>query len=812
MWASYRGQTLARTVRGIMYYHRALLLQALLESSSGSALSESDLSRSCAELSARAPPAARAAAEAAAAERFTYVVSAQIYGKQRARSDQKAADIQYLLRLFPNLRVAYVDEAEDTPSTPEGAGPAPPAPATPAKAARRPAVTHYSVLIKASARTGLEEEVYRVRLPGPAKVGEGKPENQNHAVIFTRGEALQAIDMNQSLAFEDALKARNLVRRFEPGPGGAQPPAIVGVRENVFTAAVSSLASFMSLQETAFVTIGQRVLASPLRVRFHYGHPDFFDRLRAVTTGGVSKASPVINLSEDIFSGYNQTLRGGHVVHDEFIQAGKGRDVGLVQISLFESKVASGNGEQLLSRDVYRLGQALDLARTQSFFWTTLGLYVSNFFIMMALFAFAYGRCYAALAGVEPQLEQEESLALAPLTSFNVVILVFANVASTLPWLLETVLEAGLLGATRDLVAMLATLGPLFFMFETATKAHWFQATVTHGGAKYRKTGRGFVVRRAGFAELYRHYGRSHFAPALELVYLLLVYAAYGTFSGASYGRVTFAAWVMASAMLATPFVFNPSGFEWHKTVEDYEAWWAWLVRRGGPGTSAEDSWQTWWDDDNASLANTGWLGRLARALISVRFFFFQWGIVYNLGSISDGARSSLMAYGVSWAVLGALLCFSRLTTWAHLRFGDSHGLFVRMGTIVGILALVIVAALLVEGGILGESCCISFGDVVALATSMCTSLYGLLQLAIAFEPFTRWAGLLPAARAVARGFDACIGGAILLPLAILSFLPFVSELQGRLLFNQAFSRGLGVAVLLQGAAGLTPASAKKAA
>lgn len=41
------------------------------------------------------------------------------------------------------------------------------------------------------------QEVYRVKLPGNPVVGEGKPENQNHAVIFTRGEHLQAIDMNQ---------------------------------------------------------------------------------------------------------------------------------------------------------------------------------------------------------------------------------------------------------------------------------------------------------------------------------------------------------------------------------------------------------------------------------------------------------------------------------------------------------------------------------------------------------------------------------------------------------------------------------------
>lgn len=39
------------------------------------------------------------------------------------------------------------------------------------------------------------------------------------------------------------------------------------------------------------------------RVRFHYGHPDVFDRIFHITCGGISKASRGINLSEDIFAG-----------------------------------------------------------------------------------------------------------------------------------------------------------------------------------------------------------------------------------------------------------------------------------------------------------------------------------------------------------------------------------------------------------------------------------------------------------------------------------------------------------------------------
>ncbi|KMZ67159.1 1,3-beta-glucan synthase [Zostera marina] len=87
---------------------------------------------------------------------------------------------------------------------------------------------------------------------------------------------------------------------------------------------------------------------------------------------------------------FNSTLRQGNITHHEYIQVGKGRDVGLNQIALFEGKVASGNGEQVLSRDVYRLGQLFDFFRMMSFYYTTVGFYfctmVCSFFIFRKAF------------------------------------------------------------------------------------------------------------------------------------------------------------------------------------------------------------------------------------------------------------------------------------------------------------------------------------------------------------------------------------------------------------------------------------------
>lgn len=76
--------------------------------------------------------------------------------------------------------------------------------------------------------------------------------------------------------------------------------------------------------------------------------------------------------------GFNSTLRRGCITYHEYMQVGKGRDVGLNQISKFEAKVANGNSEQTLSRDIYRLAHQFDFFRMLSCYFTTIGFYFSS--------------------------------------------------------------------------------------------------------------------------------------------------------------------------------------------------------------------------------------------------------------------------------------------------------------------------------------------------------------------------------------------------------------------------------------------------
>ncbi|CAG7882186.1 unnamed protein product [Brassica rapa] len=768
-WASYRGQTLARTVRGMMYYRKALMLQSYLERKAGRDGGESTLfgnnmtDAEGFELS----PKARAQADL----KFTYVVTCQIYGRQKEDKKPEAVDIALLMQRNEALRIAYIDVV-DTPK--EGIS----------------HTEYYSKLVKADVN-GKDKEIYSIRLPGDPKLGEGKPENQNHAIVFTRGNALQTIDMNQDNYFEEALKMRNLLEEFNRDHG-IRPPTILGVREHVFTGSVSSLASFMSNQETSFVTLGQRVLAKPLKIRMHYGHPDVFDRVFHITRGGISKASRVINISEDIFAGFNSTLRQGNITHHEYIQVGKGRDVGLNQIALFEGKVAGGNGEQVLSRDVYRLGQLLDFFRMLSFYFTTVGFYFSTMLTVLTLYIFLYGRAYLALSGVGDTL-RERAISLddtALSAALNAQFLFQIGVFTAVPMILGFILEQGFLKAIVSFTTMQFQLCTVFFTFSLGTRTHYFGRTILHGGARYQATGRGFVVKHITFSENYRLYSRSHFVKGLEVILLLVVYLAYGNdkADAVSYILLTVSSWFLAGSWLFAPFLFNPAGFEWQKVVVDFTEWTNWLFYRGGIGVKGSESWEAWWEEELSHIRTLS--GRIMETILSLRFFVFQYGIVYKLKL--QGSDTSFSIYGWSWAALAIFFFLFKVFTFSR-KISVSFQLVLRLAQ--GITFLVALAVVTV-GVVLTD---LSVTDIFATVLALIPTGWGILSIACAWKPIIKRIGMWKSIRSLARLYDAGMGMLIFLPVAFCSWFPFLSTFQTRMMFNQAFSRGLEISLILAG-------------
>ncbi|MED6226100.1 Callose synthase 9, partial [Stylosanthes scabra] len=548
-------------------------------------------------------------------------------------------------------------------------------------------------------------------------------------------------------------KMRNLLEEFNTDHG-LRRPTILGIREHVFTGSVSSLASFMSNQETSFVTLGQRVLANPLKVRMHYGHPDVFDRIFHITRGGISKASRVINISEDIYAGFNSTLRQGNVTHHEYIQVGKGRDVGLNQIAVFEGKVSGGNGEQVLSRDVFRLGQLFDFFRMMSFYFTTVGYYFCTMLTVLTVYIFLYGKAYLALSGVGETIEERAKIMknTALTAALNTQFLYQIGVFTAVPMILGFILEQGFL--------------------------------------RYQATGRGFVVRHIKFSENYRLYSRSHFVKGLEVVLLLIVYLAYGYNNGGavSYILLTVSSWFMALSWLFAPYLFNPSGFEWQKVVEDFRDWTNWLLYRGGIGVKGEESWEAWWDEELAHIRSFG--SRVAETILSLRFFIFQYGIVYKLHV--QGSDTSLRVYGLSWVVLAVLILLFKVFTFSQ-KISVNFQLLLRF--IQGVSLLLALAGIAVAVALTK----LSIPDIFASILAFIPTGWGILSIASAWKPVMKKLGLWKSVRSIARLYDAGMGMIIFIPIAFFSWFPFVSTFQTRLMFNQAFSRGLEISLILAG-------------
>lgn len=276
---------------------------------------------------------------------------------------------------------------------------------------------------------------------------------------------------------------------------------------------------------------------------------------------------------------------------------------------------------------------------------------------VIGIYVFLYGQLYLVLSGLEKALVLEarvhniQSLETA-LASQSFIQL---GLLTGLPMVMEIGLEKGFLTALKDFVLMQLQLASVFFTFSLGTKTHYFGRTILHGGAKYRPTGRKVVVFHASFTENYRLYSRSHFVKGFELLLLLIVYDMFRRSyqSSMAYVLTTYSIWFMSITWLSAPFLFNPSCFSWGKVVDDWKDWNKWIRQQGGIGVQQDKSWYSWWIEEQAHLRHSGLGSRLVEIILSVRFFLYQYGLVYHL-DISQQSKNVLV-YLLSWIVILAV-------------------------------------------------------------------------------------------------------------------------------------------------------------
>ncbi|CAM0139665.1 unnamed protein product [Umbelopsis sp. WA50703] len=579
IWASLRSQTLYRTISGFMNYTKAIKLLYRVENPDivqSYGHDHKTLERDLDYMTAR---------------KFKMLVAMQRYSKFNSEEKESA---ELLLSAYPDLQIAYLEEE---PPKKEGED-----------------AIMYSCLIDGYSEKledGNRKPKYRIRLPGNPILGDGKSDNQNHALVFYRGEYLQLIDANQDNYLEECLKIRNVLGEFEqmtPSESNPyvtdeettnpSPVAIVGAREYIFSENIGVLGDVAAGKEQTFGTLTQRIMAK-IGGKLHYGHPDFLNAIFMTTRGGVSKAQKGLHLNEDIFAGMNAFTRGGRIKHTEYYQCGKGRDLGFGSILNFTTKIGTGMGEQMLSREYYYIGSQLPLDRFLTFYYAHPGFHINNTLIIMAvqLFMLVFlfvGAMGGTLTICEYNADVPDDAILSPAGCYNLVpviewikrcilsiFLVFF--VAFMPLFLQELTERGFFRSISRLGKHFLSLSPLFEIFVTQIYSNSILTNLNYGGARYIATGRGFATTRIPFSILYSRFA----VPSIYFgarIFIMLLFA-----SITIWIPHLLYFWLTAIALIFSPFVFNPNQFSFTDFLVDYREFLRWLSR--GNSKTHTNSW-----------------------------------------------------------------------------------------------------------------------------------------------------------------------------------------------------------------------------
>ncbi len=577
IWSSLRSQTLYRTVSGFMNYARAIKLLYRVENPEEVQAFGRQAHRLDQEL------------ERMSRRKFKILVSMQRFTKF---SKDEMENTEFMLRAFPDLQIAYLDE-----EAPEVDG-------------EEPRI--FSTLIDGHSEimeNGQRKPKFRVQLSGNPILGDGKSDNQNQALIFYRGEYIQLVDANQDNYLEECLKIRNVLAEFEemtasklspysPNFHTKSPVAIVGAREYIFSESMGVLGDIAAGKEQTFGTLFARTL-SQIGAKLHYGHPDFLNGIFMTTRGGVSKAQKGLHLNEDIFAGMTAITRGGRIKHSEYYQCGKGRDLGFGSVLNFTTKIGTGMGEQLLCREYYYIGTQLPLDRFLSFYYAHPGFHVNNMFIMFSIQLFMICLLNIGVFSYETipcdyNPDKPITDLLLPVGCVNtnalrdwiwrcILSIFVVFFISFIPLVAHEVIDRGVLRAVTRFLKQLFSLSIFFEIFACQIYANAIEQDISYGGARYIGTGRGFATSRIPFGVLYSRFAGNSIYLGFRLLVILLFTSVTIWQAGLTYF------WISVLALTISPFLFNPHQFAWGDFFIDYREFIRWLSR--GNSRTHTSSW-----------------------------------------------------------------------------------------------------------------------------------------------------------------------------------------------------------------------------
>ncbi|KAJ3299902.1 hypothetical protein HK104_006053 [Borealophlyctis nickersoniae] len=578
----------------------------------------------------------------------------------------------------------------------------------------------------------LLKEFPALNIVWPERVKMADGTELNVGIMYTRGEFIEVIDANMDHYLEECIKVRSLLAEFgEASTSPSTPPvALVGLREHIFSHGVGAVADMGATTETTLVSMNQPIL-NKIGARLHYGHPDFWNAVYMLPRGGVSKAQRGLHLNEDIYAGMSVLMRGGINKHVEYMQVGKGKDLGFNSVLAYFSKLAMGMSEQMLSREQYRLGLRLPLDRLLSFFYANPGFVLSNVTAIVAIQTFVlFLVCIGALsnnltlcppkplfgdfslnmtdvAANPPPVDCADLLAYEDWLKKIVVSFLPVFFVIIVPTAGHTIIERGR-GAFWRYLKQVASLSVVFSIFGTQIWSRSFLNTANYGQARYVNTGRSLELVRKPFYAVYSNYSEL----ALRTGMLLVGGVLFATVSNEATGGLAFF-WITLIPLVIAPFWFNPHQFRLRDFFIDYGRTLQWF--RAGNSRTDDPKTDSW-------IAHH----RRSRVRISGHLRNPKQGIM----SKNHTRRATRRVIWIHEILLPFLIAIVALAIYAV----GSRGGFTRSIYLVGVsLAL------------------IAFNAVVLLAIHVTCLLLGPIAGLVHMD------GMAPVASAIAQGLS-CIG------------------------------------------------------
>mmetsp|Transcript_28400 Transcript_28400/g.81745 ORF Transcript_28400/g.81745 Transcript_28400/m.81745 type:complete len:600 (+) Transcript_28400:2-1801(+) len=355
--------------------------------------------------------------------------------------------------------------------------------------------------------------------------------------------------------------------------------------------------------------------------------------------GGVSKATKTLNLSEDIFAGMDFVLRGqGRLIqHAEYFHLAKGRDLGFSAVIGFFSKLSSGTGEQMITRQMGRLHRLLPLPEALSFYYAHGGFYITQTLVSwsMPIVVFTWLLMLGAQCEDDwkafmhcPDRGASEAMTRVLSYMYSYVLLLYL-LASSMPLFVELWMERSLKIAVSEIMKQYITGAFLLFIFQAKVIGSYILNEIRYGGATYVSTGRTLPTQRHPFigkpagaqtTGLYLDFaGHTYYDGILLLFGACLVPCVGGGWPGSDRGLifgwisiiVTIVSWLYA------PFLFNPYQFSSRYFRDDLRGWCAFFFRDGGR------HWVEWYDK-KFLLTRRGFTS----SVVDANFFLACFGLV----------------------------------------------------------------------------------------------------------------------------------------------------------------------------------------